>query len=400
MQDVSLYDVLGVAADATPEDIRLAFLGLAHRFHPDLNSDDAHEERFKQLRHAYEILSCPDRRAIYDRTHDSYATMIRQTAPPTPYDKQGPRVRRASASTHQFRTQWLKDKKLSRERWFFVLSAVLSIGIVYWAVHFVPEMRRQFTETPRLESMPISARAAVSDPPIPTNSLPGMNNDLKQYFPETSSIVDEGAQPIINDVSRGSEAVSGSANRPVRHPEHDDLWGSKHPGAVSEWAFPVDDEFPPVASIPPTITGSFIGENPKPIAHWNSSNLSSPVTIIPRADAQPGYWSQTPRTAKLPLYIGRDPVPSQAELANSYSALTSPQYQVPSTGYVQNSYADSMLQPPINSIPSLPSHGGASYGFGGPTPPASPNYLPQRSHSLRPYPSLVNPAPQFPGRNY
>ena len=144
MQDVSLYDVLGVSAEATPEQIRLAFLSLAHRLHPDLNSDDVHEEQFKQLRHAYEILSNPDRREIYDRTHDSYATTIRQTAPFRP-EKGNSRNwrRRYSASTHAFKTQWLKDKKLSRERRIFVACAVASLGIIYWAVENVPEMRRQ-----------------------------------------------------------------------------------------------------------------------------------------------------------------------------------------------------------------------------------------------------------------
>ena len=394
MQDVSLYDVLGVDADATPEDIRLAFLGLAHRFHPDLNADDAHEERFKQLRHAYEILSCPDRREIYDRTYDSYATTIRQTAPLNPQDKQ---ARRASESTHQFRTQWLKDKKLSRERWFFVLSAVLSFGIVYWAIHFVPELRRQITETPPHRPAPVEE--VVSEPPIPANSLPGVNSDLKQYFTEKPAMEDDSARPTTDDVSVGSPTSLGSAKDSTSNREHDDSWARQYQGAESEWAFPVDEEVPPVAMIPPASNGSFVRGNPQSIPRWSTSDYSTPIMIVPRADAQPGFWSSAPPPARVPLYIGRDPVPSQAELANSYSAVAAAQYPLPSTGYTQNSYAEPLPQLPINSLPSVPNFGGPSIGFGGPSPVA-PSYLPNRSSPLQPHPSLINPRPQLSGRNY
>jgi molecular chaperone DnaJ len=61
------YDVLGVARSATQEDVKKAFRRLAMKFHPDRNkSDDAHE-RFKSINEAYEVLSDPERRAVYDR---------------------------------------------------------------------------------------------------------------------------------------------------------------------------------------------------------------------------------------------------------------------------------------------------------------------------------------------
>ena len=61
------YDVLGVPRNASPEDIKKAFRRLAMQYHPDRNQDGGAEARFKEVNEAYEILSDPDRRAMYDR---------------------------------------------------------------------------------------------------------------------------------------------------------------------------------------------------------------------------------------------------------------------------------------------------------------------------------------------
>ena len=62
------YQVLGVARDATAEQVRRAYRRLAKQYHPDLNpGDKAAEERFKAVSGANEILSDPERRARFDR---------------------------------------------------------------------------------------------------------------------------------------------------------------------------------------------------------------------------------------------------------------------------------------------------------------------------------------------
>jgi len=61
------YEVLGVSRDADPDAIRRAYRKLARRYHPDLNSDNEAEDRFKELGEAYEVLSDPDKRERYDR---------------------------------------------------------------------------------------------------------------------------------------------------------------------------------------------------------------------------------------------------------------------------------------------------------------------------------------------
>ncbi len=62
------YEVLGVAKNATPEDIKKAYRQKARKLHPDANKDDPNSaDQFKELGDAYEILSDPQKRQLYDR---------------------------------------------------------------------------------------------------------------------------------------------------------------------------------------------------------------------------------------------------------------------------------------------------------------------------------------------
>ena len=63
---VDHYQVLGVDRDASAEDIKKAYRKLARQLHPDVTQEDGAEEKFKQVTHAYEVLSDPQQRANYD----------------------------------------------------------------------------------------------------------------------------------------------------------------------------------------------------------------------------------------------------------------------------------------------------------------------------------------------
>ena len=56
------YELLGVGRDASPDDIKRAFRQLARQLHPDTNPDPTASERCKEIAHAYELLSDPEKR--------------------------------------------------------------------------------------------------------------------------------------------------------------------------------------------------------------------------------------------------------------------------------------------------------------------------------------------------
>ena len=64
------YEILGVAKNATEEDIKKAYRKLAMKYHPDRNQGDgakAAEEKFKEAKEAYEMLTDAQKRAAYDQ---------------------------------------------------------------------------------------------------------------------------------------------------------------------------------------------------------------------------------------------------------------------------------------------------------------------------------------------
>lgn len=65
-QPDDLYEILQVSPSAEPEVIEGASRRLSLKYHPDQNRDPGATERFKQIRHAYEVLRNPESRKMYD----------------------------------------------------------------------------------------------------------------------------------------------------------------------------------------------------------------------------------------------------------------------------------------------------------------------------------------------
>jgi curved DNA-binding protein len=67
MEFKDYYGIMGVARDATQDEIKRAYRKLARKYHPDVSKETDAEARFKELGEAYEVLKDPEKRAAYDQ---------------------------------------------------------------------------------------------------------------------------------------------------------------------------------------------------------------------------------------------------------------------------------------------------------------------------------------------
>ena len=62
------YEVLGIGKQADEKEIKKAYRKLAKKYHPDMNPDDkAAEQKFKEVTEAYNVLSDPEKKKLYDQ---------------------------------------------------------------------------------------------------------------------------------------------------------------------------------------------------------------------------------------------------------------------------------------------------------------------------------------------
>lgn len=67
------YDILGIKYDATADELKISYRKLAVKFHPDKNPGNLFfEERFQEIQQAYDVLSNPEKRKIFDLIRNNH----------------------------------------------------------------------------------------------------------------------------------------------------------------------------------------------------------------------------------------------------------------------------------------------------------------------------------------
>ncbi|HOY00784.1 MAG TPA: DnaJ domain-containing protein, partial [Zoogloea sp.] len=67
MEFKDYYTIMGVARDASQDEIKRAYRQLARKYHPDVSKEAGAEARFKEIGEAYEVLKDPEKRSAYDQ---------------------------------------------------------------------------------------------------------------------------------------------------------------------------------------------------------------------------------------------------------------------------------------------------------------------------------------------
>ncbi len=137
MQNKNLYIILGITKTANLKEIKSAYRRLAKQFHPDKNQDDIHaEERFKEIQHAYMILSDPEKRRKFDLGLSGNGTYAKKNSN-RPYNGNAYRYAQQQARQRQQESQEEEEYDFPKRRTEanqILISFIIALILLYFIV--------------------------------------------------------------------------------------------------------------------------------------------------------------------------------------------------------------------------------------------------------------------------
>ncbi len=140
MQNKNWYIILGVSKTANLKEIKSAYRRLAKQFHPDKNQDNIiAEERFKEVQHAYMVLSNPEQRKKFDSagtgTYARQKQYGRYNGNAYQYAQQQARKRKQQEAQQQ-EEEYENPRPYKTEVNQILISFIIALILLYFIVSF------------------------------------------------------------------------------------------------------------------------------------------------------------------------------------------------------------------------------------------------------------------------
>lgn len=217
------YAILGIAPNATPEEVRMAFRHMARIYHPDRNSAPDAEERFKDINDAYERLADPQKRQAYDDLLNvSFKPDAVTTPPPSyteayatettpPVTSPQPQTRTTPRAAHRA-PRTAGRGSIYPPTWAILLIMLGVVIIVGVGVAALLNMRTQRPSGGAEQAKVVKLSTFMSPPTIPDNIpvvqesgapivtiLPNQLNIAGTLYPVVPVMPDQGRWPLPHE---------------------------------------------------------------------------------------------------------------------------------------------------------------------------------------------------------